>query len=159
MRGWGAKLRKSAKVLLAGVFVLAWFAPHAVALSAVSLDSDQTYYDHSFTLEEEMLLHVTFDSNVACPLDFATTVDPWLRLFDSTGAVIADDDDGNHNDQDNCYGSKIHMVLQPGDYVLRFRTYQEQTGLAVPEGSGTVSWSDDGYAPAPPTTTTSTTTT
>ena len=50
------------------------------------------------------------------------------------------------------------MVLQPGDYVLRFRTYQEQTGLAVPEGSGTVSWSDDGYAPAPPTTTTSTTT-
>ena len=102
--------------------------------------------DYDITLDGETLLHVTFDSNVACPLDHSTTIDPWLRLFDATGNIVADDDDANHNEQDNCYGSKLHLTPEAGTYVLRFRTYQEQVGMDIPNGSGTVTWSTDGYS-------------
>ena len=35
-----------------------------------------------------------------------------MRLLDENGNIVADDDDANHNDQDNCYGSKLHLTLK-----------------------------------------------
>ena len=128
------------KGLLVFFYISAWFAPAASAFDSVTLDADTPYLDYTITLDGETLLHVTFDSNVACPLNFQTTVDPWLRLFDSEGNIVADDDDGNHNPRNNCYGSKLHLIPEAGTYVLQFRTYQEQSGMVVPSGSGTVTW-------------------
>ena len=117
--------RRGSRALLVFFYIAAWFAPAASAVESVSLNADTPYYDYNLTLDGQTLLHVTFDSNVACPLDFETTIDPWLRLLDEDGNIVADDDDGNHNDQDNCYGSKLHLTPTAGNYVLRFRTYQE----------------------------------
>ncbi len=114
---WGRRFRTSARAALAFVYLVAFLAPGASATGlpeSVTISSTNTYEDVSITLDGSTLLHIQFDSFIACnEFDFATDLDPYLILFDDEGTEVTRDDDSNTNDQ-NCFGSKLHLTPEAG---------------------------------------------
>ena len=157
----GKTYKRMAKAALVWVFALAWFAPSPAAAASYTVSEETDFY---FTIESDDTLVVIYgNSNESCE---AVTTDPYLWLYDdnpeSTGQLIAQNDDGNHNDNDQCVSSKIYTTLNAGDYRLRAGYCCSQVGLG-----NTMSWGDgtyeivtdlvfDGVSPNTPTTTTTT---
>ena len=133
-----------------------------VSASSYTVTSESDWY---FTIDNDSTLVVIYgNSNESCD---EVTTDPHLWLYDdnpeSTGQLIAQDDDGNHNQNDQCVSSKIYTTLNAGDYRLRAGYCCSQLGLG-----NTMSWGDGTYelitefsleSTATPTTTAPTTTT
>ncbi len=68
--------------------------------------------------------------------------DPYLKLYDSDGTIIGEDDDGAaHNVNGMCWDSYLNLTLDAGDYELSATSYSDTTiGTYTLEFSG-VTWS------------------
>ena len=68
--------------------------------------------------------------------------DPYLKLYDSDGTIIGEDDDGAaHNVNGMCWDSYLNLTLDAGDYELLATSYSDTTiGTYTLEFSG-VTWS------------------
>ena len=68
--------------------------------------------------------------------------DPYLKLYDSDGTIIGEDDDSAaHNVNGMCWDSYLSLTLDAGDYELSATSYSDTTiGTYTLEFSG-VSWS------------------
>ena len=107
--------------------------------SNVSADSSTVTAESewSFTVGEPSTVYIYGNSNESCG---TVTVDPYLWLYDVEGVLIAQDDDGNHNQLDQCVSSKIVVDLEPGDYVVLAGYCCRQLGLGEVPG-----WGDGTY--------------
>ncbi len=77
--------------------------------------------------------------------------DPYLKLYDSDGTIIGEDDDSAaHNVNGMCWDSYLTLTLDSGDYELLATSYSDTTiGTYTLEFSG-VSWSlSNNPEPAP----------
>ncbi|NDB65806.1 MAG: hypothetical protein EB168_09085, partial [Euryarchaeota archaeon] len=105
-----------------------------VNASSYTVTEESDWY---FTVDNDGTLVIIYgNSNQSCQ---EVTVDPYLWLY-SGDTLIASDDDGNHNDQDQCVSSKLYVTLDAGDYRLRAGYYPQQLGLG-----NTPDWGDGEY--------------
>lgn len=85
-----------------------------------------------FSVDQTKTVYIYGNSNQSCS---EVTVDPYLWLYsdngESSGQLIAQNDDGNHNSQDQCVSSKIVVELEPGDYLIRAGYCCQQLGLGA----------------------------
>lgn len=69
-------------------------------------------------------------------------VDSWLTLYrglpTESGTVIAQDDDGNHNSQNNYFASRLAGTLNPDTYTIRATSYNYVVGAQTPTGTYTL---------------------
>jgi len=138
------------------VLCLAWFTPPVFA-DSVTITEESDWY---FTVDVDSTLVVIYgNSNQSC-INF--TVDPYLWLYDdnpeSTGELIAEDDDSNHNNYDQCVSAKLYVTLDAGDYRLRAGYFPQEYGLGYDGGEYELV-SEFNLGGVPSTTSTSTTTT
>ena len=97
--------------LAGAIYVIIAAQPAAAQELTVTLTAEQPVYTHALT---PGAYQITANTGVECS---ALTVDPYLTVKDPDGTIIAQDDDGNHN-QSNCLSSKITVTI-PGDgYTL-----------------------------------------
>jgi len=107
--------------------------------------------DWLFTVEDDAALVVIYgNSNRSCSEPGA---DPYLWLYDSSDVLVAQNDDGNHSEE-QCVSSKIYVTLSAGDYRLRAGYYPQQQGLNY-DGPDYVLLTDFLFTNASPSTTTS----
>lgn len=108
--------------------------PSNVSASSVQVTEESEW---SFTVAEATTVYIYGNSNQPCS---EVTVDPYLWLYDdnakSSGQLIAQNDDGNHNNQDQCVSSKIVVDLEPGGYIVRAGYCCRQLGLGNKPGWG-----------------------
>src|SRR6056300_1348455 len=103
-------LRSSHKIAFVSLLILAWFAPTVDASSyTVTEESEWT-----FSLNEAKTVYIYGNSNRECNQPGA---DPYLWLYNSSGALVAQNDDGNHG-AGQCVSSKIVANLDAGDYLI-----------------------------------------
>jgi len=156
----GKNYKRLAKAALVWVLLLAWFAPaHASAYSYTVTEESDWYFE--ITQDNTDVL-VYGNSNQSC--DDAQITDPFLWLYDSNDTLLVENDDGNHNENDQCVSAKITITLDSGSYRLRAGYYPEQGGLGFDGGMqggewGLVSELTLESTPIMPTPTTTTTTT
>lgn len=129
-----------------------------VSASSYSVTAESEW---TFIVSETQTVYIYGNSNEACA---DITTDPYLWLYNSSGTLVAQNDDGNHNDQNQCVSSKIVVELQPDTYTILAGYCCSKLGLGNVPG-----WGDGTYelvildydlsGGSPTTTTTSTTTT
>ncbi|MGA1036677.1 MAG: hypothetical protein ACO3VQ_02580, partial [Ilumatobacteraceae bacterium] len=98
-------LQRASRTVYLCLLLWAWFAPTSVTAASFTVTAESDWY---FTVEQDQTLVVIYgNSNADCE---NVTADPYLWLYDdnpeSTGQLIAADDDGNHNWTDQCVSSK-----------------------------------------------------
>jgi hypothetical protein len=90
-------------------------------------------------LESAGIFHLRFGGGLSCAefnAGYPALLDAYLIVRDATGAVVAEDDDSDYSDADNCWGAKIHEELPAGSYVVEFTRYGQTYG------SGSVAWGE-----------------
>lgn len=141
--------------------LFAFIVPGTAHAYSYTVTEESDFY---FTVDSDNTLVVIYgNSNSPCSNGFA---DPYLWVYEdgpeSNGALVAWNDDGNHNSTDQCVSSKIYTTLNAGDYRLRAGYCCTQQGLGQnPSGYDYEIVTDltfDGVSPNTPTTTTTTTT-
>ena len=125
------RLLTCSQIGFVGLFFLCLLAPFQAYADTLTITEETDIF---FTVEEESLVVIYGNSNQSCQ---EVTVDPYLWLYLGE-TLVASDDDGNHNDQDQCVSAKLYVTLEAGDYRLRAGYYPQQLGLGnTPEwGSG-----------------------
>lgn len=156
------KRRRLRALTIAPLLIFAWFAPSSASAASYTVSEESDLY---FSIESDNTLVVIYgNSNSPCSGSFA---DPYLWVYEdgpeSSGALVAQNDDGNHNSNDQCVSSKIYTTLNAGDYRLRAGYCCSQGGLGYnPSGYDYEIVTDlvfDNVSPNTPTATTTTTTT
>jgi hypothetical protein len=154
------------RILLASMFVMAILSPVSAQESEPETtcvdqeDEDNTActvhvndYDDSpvvyMTVEEDQTaVEIITYTSLTCD-DHETgegtdtyAADPYLKLYDSDGTIIGEDDDGAaHNVNGMCWDSYLNLTLDAGDYELLATSYSDTTiGTYTLEFSG-VTWS------------------
>lgn len=136
------------------VAILAFFSPSPAMASSYTVTEESEW---SFTVVETELVYIYGNSNRDCN---QPGTDPYLWLYNSSGTLVAQNDDGNHG-PGQCVSSKIVTSLQPDTYTIRAGYCCSQRNLGSnPSGNYTyeliiLNYDLDGSG----TTTTSTTTT
>jgi len=93
------------------------FAEPAQATDTLTLTAEQPEITFPFQWEGGVL-HVETHTDTSCAnWSQATAPDTYLILRQD-GAVVAQDDDGNHNADTDCLASKLHLDLPAGSYTL-----------------------------------------
>jgi len=155
-------LRNFIRVLPMIIAFMAFFVPGKAYAYSYTVSEETDFY---FTVDSDNTLVVIYgNSNSPCSNGFA---DPYLWVYEdgpeSNGALVAWNDDGNHNSTDQCVSSKIYTTLNAGDYRLRAGYCCSLRGLgANPSGYDYEIVTDltfVGVSPNTPTTTTTSTTT
>jgi len=114
-----------ARTFYVSILTLAWFAPGVAQAASYTVSAESDFY---FTVTDTTSTIIYGNSNAGCS-EFST--DPYLWLYDSTGVLVAQDDDGNHNSTDQCVSAKIATTLNAGDYRLRAGYCCNQRGVGV----------------------------
>ena len=155
-------MRNFIRVLPMIIAFMAFFVPGKAYAYSYTVSEETDFY---FTVDSDNTLVVIYgNSNSPCSNGFA---DPYLWVYEdgpeSNGALVAWNDDGNHNSTDQCVSSKIYTTLNAGDYRLRAGYCCSLRGLgANPSGYDYEIVTDltfVGVSPNTPTTTTTSTTT
>jgi uncharacterized membrane protein YgcG len=148
----GKNYKRLAKAALVWVFLLAWFAPTPVAATTYTVVAESDWY---FDIGADSTAVIIYgNSNASC--DDMIFTDPYLWLYDSNDTLLVENDDGNHNENDQCVSAKIAITLDSGSYRLRAGYYPEATQSGEYE---LVTGLSLGTTYTPPTSTTTTTTT
>ena len=145
------RLSSAARGAYVAVFVLAWMAPGQVAAlpDSVEITPEIPFVDERISVDSPSRVDVVFGGGLSC-VEFSAVwpaaLDAYLRVFDSSGAVIAEDDDGAFDPDTNCYAARVSFDAIPGTYIVRFTRYGTTHGL------GFVSWGSTNLTPEPETT-------
>lgn len=98
--------------LVGAIYVILAAQPATAQPLTITLTAEQPVYIHALT---PGIYHITADTGVTCD---RLTVDAYIVARNPAGETIAQDDDGNHS-QNNCLSSKLDRLEIPGDgYTL-----------------------------------------
>lgn len=112
--------RNNLRLLL--IFILIGFviSPAFADEQEINLSPEQTYVDVPVTTEKQTTIHIETISGT--PQTNPSFIDSWVYLLDSTYNVLFADDDSNHS-ATNVLASKIHQVIEVGQYYIRATSY------------------------------------
>lgn len=122
----GDFLRRASKATFVCFLLLAWFAPAQAWANSYVVTAEADWW---FTVSEESLeVEILGNSNAACA--DSNRSDPYLWLYnDDTGELVDFNDDGAHNEDAQCFSSRLYVVLGAGTYRLRSGYYPVEQGV------------------------------
>ena len=130
----GKLYKKLAKLALVWVFVLAWFAPVPAYAASYTVTEESDWY---FEIEQDATDVVIYgNSNQSCE---EGTIDPMLWLYNLSGTLVAVNDDGNHNETDQCVSAMLTATLDAGVYRLRAGYFPGRNGVGYDGGEYSLS--------------------
>lgn len=115
----------------------------------INLSPTVPYIDTTVTVDTTTAYTITTNTGPRTEVVDSQTVqragwvDSWITLYrglpTESGTVIAQDDDGNHNAENNYFASRLSGTLNPDTYTIRATSYNYVVGAQTPTGTYTLS--------------------